>query len=329
VSFFVSPRFWIYPPRPISQDGIANPFRLYRQFDEGISAASINDSGARFTTEFVPGAPVIAVMGDSHVFARNVSDGEPMGAVTANLARKAGHPINVRELGRVAATPIELSLAAEDVLRRWNPIRVFIVVSERFFEDAVLKSYESAIKPDGSGGVTVRAVAELESTAKPPNTPYRRLYWRFRSSSALAELACNNPVNLFRMLRGFSQSDEPAFRADPEPPFRLALAALQQAYGSRLVIVYHPPIGVTGGEEPDQNERVLAALCAAKRIPFIPVRRAMVEDRDLRSRISNGFINRIPGAGHLNANGHRIVGTAIWQFLERESAGGDPGSRVK
>ena len=211
VSFFVTPRRWIVPPLPISQDGPSNPFRKYRQFSEGISVASINDSGARFTTEFIPNAPVVAILGDSYVLARNVNDGEPMGAVTATLARAAGHSLNVRELGRSGGSPADYALAAPDVLARWNPVRVFVVLSARGFELSLTHSPEAAIEPDPNGGFRVVPIAIRESAAK-------RLYWRLRISSPLAELLSSNPLDLFQMMRSPPATINEARSAPATPP---------------------------------------------------------------------------------------------------------------
>lgn len=319
IGIFVTPHRWVYPPRPVSEDGPGNPFRPYKQFFEGISTARINDSGARYTTEFVPGAPTVVVMGDSHVLARNVSDGEVMGAVAAELAVRSGHRLNVRELGRSGASAVELAVAAPQVLQRWHPLRTFIVLSSHSFDPAVLGAYQKLIAEDGT----------VSPPAERANSTTRRLYWRFRTSSPLAEEFCNNPINLFRML--WSQSspnpDTDSTPADltpiidPTPPLKSAITALRKGFGEGLVIVYHPVLGVTGGIDPDRSELALRALCAQAGVPFISVRSRMVSDRDVHRRISNGFTNRVPGTGHLNANGHRIVGTAIWEFLEHEGLG--------
>jgi hypothetical protein len=311
MGFFVTPQRWVYPPLPISKDLPDNHFREYRQFTEGLSSARINDSGARFTAEFIPGAPVVVLMGDSHVLARYVSDGEPMGAVTAELARRAGQPLNVRQLGRSGGTPADFALASRDVLARWNPVRVFVVLSQRSFALPLLHSAEAAIDADGS----VRAIPPHDSLV-------RRVYWRFRSSTPLAELLCNNPLAVFAMLWGHGAGDDgegQAVSAAAEPsleqPLRLALGTLRQRYGERLVIVYHPVIGLAGGLEPDRNERLLLDISKELGIPCFSVRAAMVRERDGRHLVSNGFINKLPGEGHLNATGQRIVGAAVWNYL--------------
>jgi hypothetical protein len=126
VSFFVTPRRWIAPPLPVSQDGPANPFREYRQFAEGVSIAS--------------------------------------------------PPNYVREIGRSGGNPADYALAAPDLLARWNPSRVFVVLSARGFDLSFTRSPSAAIEPQPNGGFRVIRIPH-------PDSFVRRFYWRARTSS--------------------------------------------------------------------------------------------------------------------------------------------------
>ena len=320
VGLFVTPQRWAQPPRPIAEDGPENPFRLYRQFSEGISAASFNDSGASFTADFVPGAPLVAIVGDSHILARNVNDGEVMGAVVSRLSRDAGTPFNVRQLGSSGASIVDIAVAGPALVERWNPRYVFAVLSSHTLDRNLIRDYQTLITPEMSGRL------RITPTPRNPDSVSRRVYWRFRSSSALTELLCNNPANLLRMMweyRSEAPEDVDPDPAVPELAVKRALSALRQVFGEKLVVVYHPVVAVTGSESAGRAEAALANECVAEGIPFLSLRNAMVTERDQRNLVSNGFLNRLPGTGHLNATGHRVAGTAIWAYVSRT---GHPGS---
>src|ERR1043165_2764431 len=70
------------PPlaRPAA-DRLAAPVITSRQLEEGIAEAHFSSGGARLTgNTVVAGGPVIVILGDSHVMAREISDEQTMGA---------------------------------------------------------------------------------------------------------------------------------------------------------------------------------------------------------------------------------------------------------
>jgi hypothetical protein len=93
---------------------------------------------------------------------------------------------------------------------------------------------------------------------------------------------------------------------------RATVLALKKAYGTRLFIVYAPPIGLQA-EKPVETE--LRGLCAEQGVGFLSVREPLARDRAEHHRLNRGFHNTAPGVGHFNATGHRIIGEEIWRYL--------------
>src|SRR5437868_738708 len=100
-----------------------------RQLEEGIAEAHFSSAGARLTgNPVVAGGPVIVILGDSHVMAREISDDQTMGAWVERLARSDHYFLNVRQYGWRGASPPQYLLVARDVLEKWRPTEVVVVL---------------------------------------------------------------------------------------------------------------------------------------------------------------------------------------------------------
>jgi hypothetical protein len=134
------------PPAPdIEADSGAGAAVVSRQLDEGIATTRFSSGGSRLTGRApIPEAPAIVLLGDSYVVAREVSDESTMGAVLERLAIADGRAVNVRQYGWRAAGPEQYLTVASQVLRRWRPERVVIVLN-----DDDLDGRESALYAPG------------------------------------------------------------------------------------------------------------------------------------------------------------------------------------
>src|SRR5258707_10726817 len=111
------------PPlaRPAA-DMLGAPVITSRQLEEEIAEAHFSSAGARLTgNPVVAGGPVIVILGDSHVMAREISDDQTMGAWVERLARSDHYFINGRQYRLRGASPPQYLLRAHDVLPKWKP----------------------------------------------------------------------------------------------------------------------------------------------------------------------------------------------------------------
>ena len=118
------------PPlaRPAA-DSLGSPVVTSRQLEEGIAESHFSSAGARLTgNPTIPGAPLIVILGDSHVVAREVTDVETMGSWVERLARAENYSINVRQYGWRGASPPQYLMVARDVMSHWHPAQVVVVL---------------------------------------------------------------------------------------------------------------------------------------------------------------------------------------------------------
>ncbi|MDP9177822.1 MAG: hypothetical protein M3O61_09095 [Gemmatimonadota bacterium] len=294
-------------------DALDAPVVSTRQLEEGIAEANFSAAGARLTgNPTLSGAPLIVVLGDSHVVAREISDGETMGAWIERLARRERYFVNVRQYGWRGASPPRYLLVAGEVRDRWRPAQIVVILdgddlgadplNRRFprmrigHDDAVELVHSPDANPDTAISGQRFTVAMLA-----------RIRWR-----RVLERA---PKNLRAFLNAPVEHRGPA----PTPEMiaavpRAAVKALAKAYGPGLLIVYTADVRVRGGERADPGEERLVAACAQHQVRCVSMRETMLASRRA-GHVVRGFQTTTLGVGHLNSKGHELVGRAIWSAV--------------
>jgi hypothetical protein len=311
--FFVAS--WYYPMSPI---------RTVRQSDEGWGVAHFVPDGLamygdRMTgNQPTPGAPVGLIIGDSFVVADEVDDDETMGAEVENLSRAAGKPVNVHQYGWYETGPATYIANAGPLRKRWNPSWSAIFLDYGSLGLTALSSmryWVMRVNPDLS--------IQLIDLRPPPPTGWREELREFLARFRLLLLLNRRATQLkWSGVEPWRRKAEKSATIDPELvrqrtqlPYAV-VRALKQAYGSRVLIIYDPGCGVDCDSTADPRETALLEACTNERILCESSRSAMIADRDKYHRLSQGFSNTLPGEGHLNVTGHRIVGELIWQMVE-------------
>ncbi|HYM08849.1 MAG TPA: hypothetical protein VEU11_20020 [Terriglobales bacterium] len=303
----------------------AVPVRTIRSYAEGIASAHFESDGLgplgnRLTGNLpLPGAPEGLIVGDSHVVAYSVRDQDTMGAVAERLARASGHPLNVRQYGWPAANAPTFLAAADSLIQARKPAWVAIVLnSYNLGVNALLTVNALAIEvsPDYSFRF-IEAPASRE-----PRLPQTLYFLTGRSVLALAlwrrvGLIRNRLAGQISMTDTTVAQRDPRLKEEAARVPRAIVAAFKKAYGVRLIIVYTP---AAGRDVVEPIEMELAGLCAEQGVSFVSTREALERDRSEHSRLSRGFHNTAPGAGHFNAIGHQIIGEEIWRFLSAHSS---------
>lgn len=306
------------PPlaRPAA-DALDAPVVTSRQLEEGIAEAHFSSAGSRLTGNApVPQAPLIVILGDSHVAAREIADGETMGAWVERLARREHYFVNVRQYGWRGASPPQYLSVARDVNDRWHPEQVVVVLDDgdlgadplnrRFPRMRIGK--DDAVELVHAPDEKAVPVAHHRSTL----TTLFRMRWQ-----RVLERA---PKNVRAWLR------VPVERRGPLPgPSMIAavpraeVKALAHAFGPRLIIIYTADVRVTGGERADPGEQRLLVACAGQRVRCVSMRPMMLAARRA-GYVVRGFSTTTLGVGHLNAMGHELVGREIWRAIHSESS---------
>lgn len=302
----------------------AIPREEVRQYYEGTAIAHFLPDGARATGNgFIPGARVGLILGDSHVDAVQVNDQATMGSVLEQISRARGESLNVRQYGwSGVAAPMYMAVA-DSLLREEDPAWVAVTLNEGDLGTEPLSSawgWQMKINPDCSVDlVDVSATASTGIRGKAASILNNAM-----SHSSLVSVAVETASKIMvskevgakedSKLQGREKVDNSAVALVPHATVR----GLKKAYGSRLLVVFIPHIGAVGGVEPDHLETKLMDACIQEGVNYISTRKAMLADRVENSRLSRGFHNTAPGAGHLNEVGHQIVAKEIWRMISSQ-----------
>lgn len=305
---------------PLAQpaaDRLGAPVITSRQLEEGIAEAHFSSAGARLTgNPVVAGGPVIVILGDSHVMAREISDDQTMGAWVERLARNEHYFINLRQYGWRGASPPQYLLVARDVLDKWKPTEVVVVLDgDDLGPDPLNRRYpRMRIGADDS----VEIVRDPhESPVASPTHHHSTLATLFRIRW---QMVLERSPRTVRYWLG-AQLEQRGPTPDPQMVAavpRVEVKALARAFGPRLTIVYTADVRAVGGEKIDPGEQRLLDACAVQHVRCLSMRQLMLAARR-NGYVVRGFSTTTLGVGHLNAMGHELVGRAIWAAIRREA----------
>lgn len=302
---------------PVAQDQPeSRPPRERRVYHEGIARARFSPAHARLTGDaWIDGAPVGVIVGDSHVEAAQVSDRATMGAVVERGLRDRGTPINLRQYGRPGFSAPHMVLEAPEILRKWNPAWVVVVIADNDLDrNPLIGSPRFDIRPDTS----YRIVA---NPPPPPATGVRALRERAYRAWTGTAIGYMTMLRLQRVVAGPRPPQQPLRPTDPGYAVRrlvpaVTVRALRAAYGERLHIVYLPGAGVTREGDTRLFEAPFLAACRAEGVGCTSLYPAFAAARD-QGVMTRGFINTAPAFAHLNTAGHRLTGEAILRAVGR------------
>jgi len=302
------------PPlaRPAA-DSLGSPVVTSRQLEEGVAESHFSSAGARLTgNPTIAGAPLIVILGDSHVVAREVTDVQTMGSWVERLARAERQSINVRQYGWRGASPPQYLMVARDVMSHWHPAQVVVVLDgDDLGPDPLNRRFPRMRIGKNDAVQLVRGPREdfVTSTTHHRFTlaTLARIRWQHVVERAPKSVRpwLSTPVE--------SNGTTPAAALIAAVP-RAEVKALARAFGPNLLIVYTADVRATGGEKMDPGEERLLAACAQQRVRCVSMRPMMLAARRA-GYVVRGFPTTTLGVGHMNARGHELVGREIWQLL--------------
>ena len=306
-----------YPSRPLPLVSF-RPDRVptgeiseYRQCSEGWTSTHFWRDGSRVTgNAWLEPASMGVIVGDSFSEAYQVSDTAVAASQVERLARQAGKALNVRQYGwSGTSVPVYVALAPA-ILSRLSPAWVAVLLNVSDLGASGLSDslyWQGQIGPDHE--LTLTEISETQRRAQ------HSAVWRATRAVMERSILAYYVINKFKEILDPQQGDAERNGID-SPADRFAtlaeVRALKRVYGSRLLIVYTPRIHVSPESDTVIEEQGLLNACESEAVRCVSMRQAMIEARDRQHTMCTGFANTLPGDGHLNAHGHRVLADLIW-----------------
>ena len=301
--------------RPISFQISSRSKLEIRQYQEGVSvshffwAAPVSEWYRATGNDMIMGAPNLVLIGDSYLAARQVPDHSSMGALLEDRSRAEGEPLNVIQFGLSGGAAATYSGFADKALATFNPQWVIVLLNDSDLgKDAVTKFVQFGLKISPTGGAQIYKI-------KPPKR--NRLTRKLEKYSALLQTMHMRWDMIFssESKNIFKNKDQDLQRMIEMLP-RTSVTLLKQAYGKKLIVIFFPEINMLNGPKPGKSEMQLEKECLAESIPFASCRNEFIKLKQKFIYV-RGFHNTLPGEGHLNELGHRVMAEIIWKFLNR------------
>jgi hypothetical protein len=250
------------------------------------------------------------IVGDSFSEAYQVSDTAIAASQVERIARRAHRAINVRQYGwSGVSVPVYVAIA-RNLIDTLTPDWVTVLLNT---SDLGVSGLSDSLywqgKLDPRGGLTLNEISESKRISEHSTA------WR------AARAAMQRSVVSFLIVKKLQEILAPEPPARKESSMRTLaddkstlaeVRALKDAYGSRLLIIYIPRVYVSRESDNIVEEQGLIDVCHIERVHCVSMRTAMIRARDVQRIMCTGFANTLPGDGHLNAYGHKLLAELIW-----------------
>ena len=300
---------WYYNTAPYqysedrATDTIRRPFAWKSQAQEGMGIHHLDGNGYNNPVE--DGPIGVLMMGSSHTEGFNVSPERNASAILEDMLG-----CRVYNIGMSRHTFPRNAANLSRALDRFRPTRAVVLEAERvvFTRRTISSAMADAMK-------------RLPDTRVP-----------------LPDFIINQPLSkrLYKLFMSLTQADveederidyddiDPALLEEYEDSLTDWLVKLNEtarAHGVRLVIWYHPHLkvdldGHANANTPRVCLEAFTNACRRAEVAFLDMTEPFMEAYETRHVLPHGFWNTSLGAGHLNAEGQRLVAQALCALLD-------------
>ena len=271
--------------------------------------------------DMIMGAENLLMVGDSYLTARSIPDHATMGSLIESRSRAEGNPLNIVQCDFSSGTAATYAGFADSLMKTWKPKRVIVLLNDTDLgEEVFTNSEEYRLKFSPTGAPQIYKYVEHRKSHK---------IWLEEDSAVLQTLHPRLDLILMNSAKGSFQRrkiDKDANSLLSKIP-KASVTLLKQAYGEKLIVIFFPEMRMDRHSEPGEPELQLEKECALEDVPFASCRNEFVKLRQKFIYV-HGFHNTLPGDGHLNEKGHRVMAEVIWKLLNRLDEGSHTAQKI-
>jgi hypothetical protein len=278
-------------------------------------------ANGEIVTPYQSGVSVV-VLGDSFTEAEQVSDDEKYVSVAENILHERGLAMDLRNLGRAGRSLPDYIYIAPFIKRTYSPAVVVVQLEPLDFLESFDKTKENYFVRNGM------SVELMHNEIFSSNQMVLRNILRSTSFGSLVRYKFKSIDLILEKQHQLIATDMPESDAsisetegfDPND-IGMQINALKDAYSDvKLVILVIPGVptikksGLVWDNTAD--DELIKIFEGIPGLRVLYPRDGFIELYTADKKFPFGFSNTLPNTGHLNSDGHFVVGTALTTYLE-------------
>jgi hypothetical protein len=287
-----------------------------REYREGIAKSHFLPNGLRITgNPQIPGAPGVLLLGDSHIEGFALADKQTMGSILERRLRADGEEWNVKQYGWSGADGPDYVYEASMVRDEFHPDWIFLIMT---FGDVDSTVTDGARLVEKDGRVIAESAHPGGLPGRPPSYggPVER---KLKESALLYAMTVHFHLEVWPRITGSryaQQAQDNIVHGDTsQQTVDEIVLGLKDSYGTGLHVLYAPTQPFSANPPAEPQEAALMRACRTYGMDCRSLRERMINDLMVNHKIDRGFLNTVPGEGHLNARGHELAADEIYNWL--------------
>jgi lysophospholipase L1-like esterase len=289
-----------------------------REYREGLAKSHFLPNGLRVTgNPQIPDAPAVLLVGDSHIESFALPDKQTMGSILERRLRANGKDWNVEQYGWRGADGPDYVFEASLLQKEFHPDWILLLMT---FGDVGSLTTEGARLVEKDGRVVAEPAHSGDIPGRPPSFggPLSR---KLKESALLYAATIHFHLEVWPRITGAKAQEraQDAVRSQTsQQTVDTIMRGLKDNYGTSLHILYAPNQPFSADPPVEPQEAAVVQACHTYGMNCRSLRARMINDLIVNHQIDRGFINTLPGDGHLNARGHEQAAAEIYDWLNSE-----------
>ena len=264
----------------------------------------------------------ILALGDSYTEAFQVSDEDTyVKVLQCELAAYSNMDIRTINAGKSGASPANYIYLSDFYKNTFEPDYVIVQLNEGdFTKDMLNTKAQFYVKQDPISSYKV--VKQLNSNVKKKSFIDKYPQLKFFEDIYLSTIKLGE--SNFKMLRNRTENEDedgaaPISNIVDSDIINWAISELGKSY-PRVLIVFIPSIDYhVLDKKPSETELLINAAAKKNDITLINMRNPFIDHYRNTLQPAHGFNNSVPGTGHTNSIGHKLIAREIANYLKVEA----------